>query len=143
MKSSVLFIIIALGFSPVDSRGQDELSGPSVFSDYLNVHQPESFLHIPGLEFHSSAGFSFFSSKGSGSVGMGYYLGHFDLCLSSSLTLHWDVGFRSMMTGPNNGETPDLFLPNVDLTYRPSDKFMLRLQFQQYRYLSPMLRRRY
>ena len=107
----------------------------SVFSDYMNVRAPQSFLRIPGLDFSSSVGFSFLSGSGGYSGGMGYYMGHFNLQLSPSLVLRWDVGVGSMMTGNSQmNENPRLLIPNVDLTYRPSDKLSFRLQFQQYRY---------
>lgn len=115
----------------------------SVFEDYLNVREPAGFLRIPGLEFSSSMGFSYFSSNDFGSGGMGYYLGHFDLSLSSSLTLHADVGMSSMVTGPYADGAPQLFVPNIDLTYRPSDSFMMKIQFSQYRRPTGLSWRRY
>jgi hypothetical protein len=119
---------------PTVSLGQDEASTVSVFSDYLNPEQNRGFLHIPGLEFNSSMGFSYMSSKHYGSMSMGYYMGHFGLRLSSSLTLRWDVGLRSNLTAPDGGQSPEFFLPNVDLTYRPNKKFLLRFQFSQHAY---------
>ncbi len=38
------------------------------------------------------------------------------------------------MTGPEQSRAPEFFIPNVDLTYRKSDNFTIRLQFQQIRY---------
>ena len=142
MRSSII-VIVALALLHGVSQGQEELSQQSVFSDYLNVQQPGGFLRIPGLEFTSSMGFSYFTSEGFGSIGMGYYLGHFDLRLSSSLTLHWDMGLSSNLMGPHGDETPEFFLPNVDLTYKPSDRFFLRLQYHQYNHPSSLLWRRY
>lgn len=155
MKRLFIVMILAVVLPVSGARGQEEyserspgtekqdrLEGESVFSDYLNVNQPGSFLHIPGLDFRSSMGFSFFSSDLYGSTGMGYYMGHFNLSLSPSLTLRWDVGLQSTMMGPYADESPRLFLPNVDLTYRPSDKFLLRIQYQQYNHTDYFLRRR-
>jgi len=125
--------LAALVLVPAVAGAQQEQvpARPSVFSDYQHVQTPGSFLTIPGLSFSSSAGFSFYSGGDAGSVGMGYYLGHFGLRLSDSITLQWDVGVRSLMRGIDDYRQPEFFLPNVDLTYHPSDKFMLRLQFQQ------------
>jgi hypothetical protein len=135
--------LIALMFVfPSFVFGQNEYTEESVFSDYLNPQRETSFLYIPGLNFHSSVGFSYFSSQQFGSAGYGFYMGHFDLRLSSTLRLRWDIGLRSMMTGPSADETPEFFIPNVDLTYRPSDKFMLRFQFHQYRHPTTLLRMR-
>jgi hypothetical protein len=122
---------------------QETQSNESVFTDYLNVREPAGFLRIPGLEFSSSMGFSYFSSNDFGSGGMGYYLGHFNLALSSSLTLHADIGLSSMVTGPDAYQSPQLFVPNIDLTYRPSDSFMMKLQFHQYRQPTGLMWRRY
>ena len=143
MKLPFFILITALVFVPSNSRGQDELLQESVFSDYLDTQRIGNLLNIPGLEFQSSMGFSFFSSNGYGSVGMGYYLGHFNLRLNSSLTLRWDVGVRSMMAGSQYDGNLEFFLPNVDLTYRPSDKFLLRFEFHQYRHPAALMRRRY
>ncbi|MBN1885001.1 MAG: hypothetical protein JW876_05715 [Candidatus Krumholzibacteriota bacterium] len=107
---------------------------PSVFSDYIDrAASPQQFLAIPGLSFHQSVGFSYFSSDDRGSAGTGFYMGHFDLRLRDDLFLRWDVGVSSVMTGPEGGQNPDFIIPNVDLTYRPSDRLMMQLQFRQYR----------
>ena len=65
---------------------------------------------------------------------MGYYMGHFGLKLSSSVSLNWDVGVGSVMRGASEYNQPQFFIPNMDLTYRPSDNFMLKLEYHQYRY---------
>lgn len=129
---TVLWIATAL-LGAAALSAQEMPQAESVFDDYLNVREPAGFLRIPGLTFSSSMGFSYFSSSDFGSGGMGYYLGHFDLSLSSSLTLHADVGMSSMVTGPYADQSPQLFVPNIDLTYRPSDSFMMKIQFNQYR----------
>lgn len=113
---------------------QVETRPPSVFNDYLNVQAPSSFLTIPGLSFQSSMGFSYVSLGSGSSYGLGYYMGHFGYRLSSSLTLHADVGVGSVMTDANGYQRPEIFLPNFDLTYHPSSSFVLRLQYQQGRY---------
>jgi hypothetical protein len=133
MKAAAAFLVVAIVLSPVASIAQSEPSSPSVFSDYLGLKAPSSLLHIPGLGFTSSMGVSYYSG-GKESFGMSYYMGHFSLALSSSLTLACDVGVGSMLTGRNiSAESPQLLLPNVDLTYHPSDNFSLKLQFHQYR----------
>lgn len=105
-----------------------------MFSDYLNTPASSGFLHVPGLSFQSSVGFSYYSSGAYGSQGMGYYMGHFRYRLGSDWTLNWDVGIGTSMSGTGYGENPQLFIPNLDLTYRPNDRFMFRLQYNQYRY---------
>ncbi len=139
----VLITIFIFFLVPVSIVGQDTIEEQSVFESYLNPQLTPSFLHIRGLEFHSSVGFSYSSSNNYGSFGMGYYLGHFALKLSRSLTLHWDVGVGSMMTGGEAYASPGLFLPNIDLTYKPNDTFLLRFQYSQSRYSPYMMRRRY
>ena len=136
-------VVTGMMFFAAVVSAQDTQPAESVFEDYLNIKEPAGFLRIPGLEFSSSMGFSYFSSKDIGSGGMGYYLGHFDLNLSSSLTLHADVGVCSMVTGTCADQAPQLFVPNIDLTYRPSDSFMMRLQFNQYRGPTGLTWRRY
>jgi len=135
---SMLLVCAAVGANA--QSGAD--ARPSVFSNYLSSAAPGSFLHVPGLSFTSSAGFSFFSGGGGESFGMGYYMGHFGLKLSRSLSLNWDVGIGSLMRGGNEYSQPELFLPNVDLTYRPSENFMLKLEYHQYRMPGHYLMRR-
>jgi hypothetical protein len=127
-----LVLVAVLLLSPVTTVwGESGQVRPSVFSDYLHTQAPASFLTIPGLSFDSSVGFTFFSSGDMGSVGMGYYLGHFGLKLSNSVMLHWDVGVGSVMRGAGEYGQPEFFIPNAELTYRPSESLTLRLQFQQ------------
>lgn len=133
-QAAILAVMLVLVPAAAGAQSEQTPARPSVFSDYLNVQTPGSFLSIPGLSFSSSAGFSFFSGGDRGSAGMGYYMGHFGLRLSESITLRWDVGVGSLMKGTDEYRQPEFFLPNVDLTYQPSDKFMLRLQFQQSRW---------
>jgi hypothetical protein len=114
------------------AAGQEPVEGTSVFTDYLNVRPPGGFLHIPGLEFDTSMGFSYLSSSRLGSVGTGFYMGHFSLRLSPSVTVRWDVGLLSDVAGDYADQQPRFFFPNVDLTYRPSDKMTFRIQYRQY-----------
>jgi hypothetical protein len=134
MKKGMFVVVAMLLVAPAVVSAQVETRQPSVFNDYLNLKAPSSFLSIPGLSFQSSMGFSYVSGWGGNSFGLGYYMGHFGYRLSPSLTLHADVGVGSIMTDENGYRRPELFLPNFDLTYRPSDSFIFRLQFQQYRY---------
>jgi hypothetical protein len=131
MKRVPVLLMLVTLLAAATARGNGEVE--SVFSDYLNVREPAGFLRVPGLTFTSSMGMCYVASSGGYSGGIGYYLGHFNLSLSRSLTLNADVGVSSMVSGPSADETPQLFIPNVDLTYRPSDAFMMRLQFSQYR----------
>ncbi len=133
MRTYVFIIVLSFILIPSLLCAQTDGDRPSVFSDYLNQRAGVGFLHIPGLEFHSSMGFTYFSSKEFGSAGMGYYMGHFGLRLSSSLTLRWDIGIRSSLSGPVD-QQPELFIPNIDLTYRPNNKFLLRFQYQRFTY---------
>ncbi|MDD4856921.1 MAG: hypothetical protein PHD74_02310 [Candidatus Krumholzibacteria bacterium] len=133
-KTIVLAMIFLFGAAAATAQTETSTSMPSVFNDYLNVHSGGSLFHVPGLSFYSSAGFSFFSGPGSESFGMGYYMGHFGLSLSNSVSLHWDVGVGSVMNGATEYNQPAFFIPNLDLTYRPSESLMLRLEFHQYRY---------
>ena len=120
------------------TAGQEE----SVFDDYLNPVKSEAgFLTIPGLNFHSSVGFSYASSKGFGDVGMGYYMGHFSYQLGSTVTLNWYVGVGSYMVG-GQGENYQVFIPNFALTWQPSENFLFRLQYSRGAYLNPYYSRR-
>jgi len=136
MKRTMIAVLVC-ALAPALCFAQEDLTTqrPSVFSDFLNAQALGNLLSIPGLSFQSSVGYSYFSGGGDlGSFGMGYYMGHFGLQLSRNLTLRWDVGVG--MATRNEGEygNPEIFLPNVDLTYRPSENFALRLQFNQYRF---------
>lgn len=136
MKRTII-AAAALALAPALCFAQGEMAPgrPSVFNDYLNAQSPAGFLSVPGLTFQSSVGFSYFSGGGDfGSFGMGYYMGHFGLQLARNLTLRWDVGVGTVMRGAGEYSEPEIFVPNVDLTYRPSENFALRLQFQQHSY---------
>lgn len=126
-------VVAALLILPAGpSAGVEGTVETSVFSDYLNVRPPGGFLHIPGLEFNTSMGFSYLSSSEFGSVGTGYYMGHFSLRLSRNMTVRWDVGVLSDIAGDYADQQPRLFVPNIDLTYRPTDKMTFRIQYRQY-----------
>lgn len=128
-----LRIAAAILLTAATAVAADRPLRPSVFDDYLETAAaPRSLLTIPGLSFHQSVGFSFVSADGLGSTGAGYYMGHFDWRLRDDLVLRWDVGVSSIMTGPVDGRQPEFILPNVDLTYRPSDRLTMRLQFRRY-----------
>jgi hypothetical protein len=115
----------------------------SVFEDYLNpVTNQTGFLRIPGLNFRSSVGFSYASSKGFGDVGMGYYMGHFSYQIGSSVTLNWDVGVGSYMVGGFGENSYQVMIPNFSLTWKPSDNTMVRLQYMQGPMLNPYYSRR-
>ena len=115
----------------------------SVFDDYLNpVNSETGFLRIPGLNFHSSVGFSYASSKGFGDVGMGYYMGHFSYKIGNTVTLNWDVGVGSYMMGGDGMNSYQVMIPNFDVTWRPSENVMVKLQYMQGSYLNPYYSRR-
>ncbi len=134
MRFFTLAFVLVIVITPLSLNSQVINRPVSVFDDYLNVPRSESFLSIPGLSFNSSFGFSYFSSNSGFSAGYGFYIGHFSLNITDNLTLRWDLGLRSMMTGPQEYRTPEVFIPNIDLTYRKGKNFALRLQFQQVRY---------
>lgn len=134
----VLVACCLLQVAGVAAREVTAPGGHSVFSDYLNQGYPSAgFMRIPGLDFRSSIGFSYSSSAAYGETGMGYYMGHFSYRLGRSLTLNWDIGVGSYLVGPDGMDNHQVFLPNFDLTYRPSEHMLLRLQFQQGHYGSP------
>jgi hypothetical protein len=133
-RIALLGMMMLFSAGSASAQAESEPARPSVFSDYLNPQAAGSFLRVPGLSFSTSAGFSYFSGSGMESFGMGYYLGHFGLKLASSLSLNWDIGIGSIMRSTSEYNQPQFFLPNVDLTYRPSDSFMLRLEYHQYRF---------
>ncbi|MCX5753949.1 MAG: hypothetical protein NTW97_09975 [Candidatus Krumholzibacteria bacterium] len=133
-KALVLSMVLAFASVSAFAQTGSEPARPSVFSDYLNPQTGTSFLRVPGLSFSTSAGFSYFSVGGAESYGMGYYMGHFGLKLSSSVSLNWDVGVGSVIRSTNEYNQPQIFLPNVDLTYRPNESFVLKLEYRQYRY---------
>lgn len=130
---TVLISTLILIMAAVPATGQESKLKESVFSDYLNSSASGDFISIPGLNFSSSMGVSF-SSVGDQSFGMGYYMGHFNYEFSPSWNLRVDVGVSSMLTQGSQGNSPQLYVPNIDLTYKPEDSnFMLRFQFRQYR----------
>jgi hypothetical protein len=133
-KLGLLSMILVFGSVAALAQTGSVPARPSVFSDYLNPQAGNSFLRVPGLSFSTSAGFSYFSGGGMESFGMGYYMGHFGLKLSTSLSLNWDIGVGSVIKSASDYNQPQFFIPNVDLTFKPSDNFMMRLEFHQYRY---------
>ncbi len=135
-RSGIISTMIALALASFPAGAQQTTTTTpeerSVFSDYLNpVTSETGFLRIPGLGFHSSAGFSYASSKGFGDIGMGYYMGHFNYRLGSTVTLNWDVGVGSYMIGGDGMNDYQVFIPDFNLTWRPSDNLMVRLQYMQ------------
>lgn len=133
MKRTIL-LGVALLAVPALLLAQDGMTPqrPSVFDDLLNAQSAGRTLGIPGLTFQSSAGFTYFSGSGGyDSFGMGYYMGHFGMQIAKNLTLRWDVGVGSVMRDTGDDRQQMVFLPNVDLTYRPSSNFMIKLQYQQ------------
>jgi hypothetical protein len=137
MKKMLALSAIALiiGAAAANAQTGTDPARPSVFNNYLNPQTGTSFLHVPGLSFSSSVGFSYFSGSGGyESFGMGYYMGHFGLKLSGSLSLNWDVGVGSVMRSTNAYNQPQIFVPNFDLTFKPSDSFMMKLEFHQAMY---------
>ena len=136
-----------LTLAPGPSAAQQETTvvpeERSVFDDYLNpVNSEPGFLSIPGLNFHSSVGFSYASSKGFGDVGMGYYMGHFSYRIGNTVTLNWDVGVGSYMMGGDGMNSYQVMIPNFDVTWRPSENVMVKLQYMQGSYLNPYYSRR-
>jgi hypothetical protein len=129
--SIFVIIVMVMSFSSATAE-QTENQAESVFHDYLNLRQPDTFLRIPGLDFSSSMGVSYFSSEGFGSTGMGYYMGHVRLNLTSSLILRCDVGVRSLFSGTQVQSDPQFFVPNVDLTYQPNKSFRVYFQYRQH-----------
>lgn len=114
------------------AAAQDTSVEHSVFEDYLNPGRDSGgFLRLPGLDFSSSVGFSWFSGGQAGSNGMGYYMGHFSYAFGPSLRLDWAVGVGSYLRGQQGMNDYEFFIPSVDLTYRPSEKMLLKLQFRQ------------
>jgi hypothetical protein len=133
-KIVILSMVLLFGSAAAYAQTGSVPDRPSVFNDYLNPQSGTSFLRVPGLTFSSSVGFSYFSGGQMESFGMGYYMGHFGLKLSSSVSLNWDIGVGSIMRSTNAYNQPQFFVPNIDLTFKPSDSFMMRLEFHQSRY---------
>ena len=48
------------------------------------------------------------------------------------MTVRWDVGLLSDVAGDYADQQPRFYLPNVDLTYRPTEKMTFRIQYRQY-----------
>ena len=135
-------LMTALALVCVPAGAQQTVTTPapgrSVFDDYLNpVDNGAGLLRIPGLSFHSSVGFSYASSRGFGDIGMGYYMGHFSYQLGSSVTLNWDVGVGSYMMGGDGMNGYQVMIPDFNLTWKPSENLMVRLQYMQGNYLIP------
>ncbi len=139
-------ILMILMLTAVSAYAQQTTTTPreqSVFDDYLNpVNTEAGFLRIPGLNFRSSVGFSYASSRGFGDVGMGYYMGHFSYRMGSTVTLNWDVGVGSYMMGGDGMNSYQVMIPNFNVTWRPSENVMVRLQYMQGSYLNPYYSRR-
>lgn len=145
-NKAFISILVILMLTAVSAGAQQTTTTPreqSVFDDYLNpVNTDAGFLMIPGLNFRSSVGFSYASSKGFGDVGMGYYMGHFSYNLGSTVTLNWDVGVGSYMMGGDGMNSYQVMIPNFNVTWRPGDNVMVKLQYMQGSYLNPYYSRR-
>ncbi|MDZ7859685.1 MAG: hypothetical protein U5O15_03295 [Candidatus Krumholzibacteriota bacterium] len=136
MKIRLLLILpFLISLFSASTNAQNRDIQPSIFSDYLNNAVTDGSICIPGLDFKSSMGVSF-ASNGNQSQSLGYYMGHFNYGFGQSWDLNLDVGVRSVFGQQTQGASPEVFVPNIDLTYNPPDSnFMLRLQFRQYRSL--------
>ncbi|HMA76517.1 MAG TPA: hypothetical protein VKO43_04345 [Candidatus Krumholzibacteriaceae bacterium] len=132
---SLLILPFLISLFSAQTNAQNRDTQPSVFSDYLNNAVTEGSVCIPGLDFKSSMGVSF-ASNGNQSQSMGYYMGHFNYGFGQSWDLNLDVGVRSVFAQHSQRTSPEVFIPNIDLTYDPpGSNFKLRLQFRQYRSL--------
>ncbi len=145
--TSAIALMTAIALLAASAVAQQTVTTPaperSVFDDYLNPVDPGAgFLRIPGLNFHSSVGFSYASSKGFGDVGMGYYMGHFSYQMGGSVTLNWDVGVGSYMMGGDGMNGYQVMIPDLNVTWKPSENLMVRLQYSQGNYLNPYYSRR-
>ena len=146
-KTAFISVLILLALAPSPTTAQQETNvvpeERSVFDDYLNpVDSEPGFLRIPGLDFRSSVGFSYASSKGFGDVGMGYYMGHFTYKLGSSVTLNWAVGVGSYMMGGDGMNSYQVMIPNFNVTWRPSSSVIVQLNYMQGSHLNPYYSRR-
>ncbi|MBN2072096.1 MAG: hypothetical protein JW814_11635 [Candidatus Krumholzibacteriota bacterium] len=129
---AVIFILLILSAGRL--AGQEPVAG-SVFEDYLNPSTQARYLNLPGLSFNSSMGFSYSSYGNDRSQGYGYYMGHISYRLGPDWSLNCDIGVRTtMMASDGMRESSELFIPNFDLTYRPSSKLMISFQYRQYQY---------
>ena len=149
MKRTVLItaaLVVSAIFAAPAASQQETVALPrqdSVFEDYLNPSASDTgFLRIPGLRFHSSVGFSYATSQYYGDMGMGYYMGHFSYQLHSTVTLNWEVGVGSYMMGGSGANEYQVFIPNFNVTWKPSDNLMVRLQYMQGNRLNPYYSRR-
>ena len=71
-KALVLSVILVFRFRRACARKRERAGAPKrILNDYMNPQTGASFLHVPGLSFSTSAGFSYFSVGARDSFGDG------------------------------------------------------------------------
>lgn len=141
-----MLFCLTLVFSLSLLLAQDNVFSPSVFNQgYIS----SSLLNPYKLKVSHSMGFS----AGTSSSGLGYYescyTNHIKYAFNPKLNLELDlnfVNFGSTTSGKgisfeSNDDNKTKVLPEFSLSYRPSDKVIINLEYKNYRNHNPWLGR--
>lgn len=140
MEKKVLFVILTLILigGIVHAQESGSQSGVFVAKPSSVFEKPKGFLDalLDPSRFSMSHSYSMsFSSMGGRSFNQGLYLNTMDFRFSDPLTMRLRIGYAHQpfggglgMNGPANGQ---LFLQQARIQYKPSDKVMFTLDYQQ------------
>jgi hypothetical protein len=124
--STLCAVSLAQGFSPT-------LAGPSGVVSSLGMGSSQPVVVDPKrIQMRQSVSFSATAGGGS-SLTQSFYQNNLAMRLSEPLTLHLDLGILSPLSasGPATAgiERGAYLIPSVGLEYRPTESFLLSLQY--------------
>jgi hypothetical protein len=153
MKSFLIATFIVAGVAtaspswaqaPVSGSGETATSQPSFTGasragDLVNVPSGMGWGLLDPSRFRMRQSYSVsYISGSSGSGSLGLYTNNIEYQLFKPLTLHVGLGYLHQPFGSRGANSAGLsvddgfFIPSAGLEYRPSDNFLLMVDFRQY-----------
>jgi hypothetical protein len=141
---SISVLATAWAQAPVSPVGQTSSSEPSFTGapraiDLVNAPSGMGWGLLDPSRFRMRQSYSVSYMSGSGGSGsLGLYTNNIEYQLFKPLTLHVGLGYMHQPFGSRGANSAGLsvddgfFIPSAGLTYRPSDNFLLMVDFRQY-----------
>lgn len=121
------------------SNSETSFSGAARVSDLVNAPSGMGWGLLDPSRFRMRQSYSVSYMSGSGSSGsVGLYMNNIEYQLFKPLTLHVGLGYLHQPFGSRGANSAGLsvdngfFIPSAGLEYRPSDNFLLMVDFRQY-----------